>query len=201
MSSSARTIAYADLVGGLIDARTDPATERFDAELAAAVAAGSVTPETARRLRFWQRAAIRGVVDHARNVLPPAMQALDAARSESEQSVAAEERSWVAATHGTADGGGSDENGADERGEGGSDADASPEPETPAPTDEERVDSTQVAGATITVEESGPRGPFDTARSINTEPSIDLSDRRSRLIVAGLTEISATPTRRPDSAS
>ena len=61
----------------------DPATARFDAELAAAVAArdrhGRGGPD---RLRFWQRAGIRGLVEHARTCPggPPALAALEAAR-------------------------------------------------------------------------------------------------------------------------
>jgi hypothetical protein len=100
-TEGARQVAYADLVGGLLDARQDPATERFDAELTAAIAAGTVTAETARTLRYWQRAGIRGLVDHARHVLPPALVALEAARNESTETVAAEQESWAAATAGT----------------------------------------------------------------------------------------------------
>ena len=97
-TEGARQVAYADLVGGLLDARLDPATERFDAELTAAIAAGTVTAEAARTLRFWQRAGIRGLVEHARTVLPPALAALEAAREESSETVAAEQRSWAEAT-------------------------------------------------------------------------------------------------------
>ena len=76
---------WTDLVGGLIDARADPATARFDAELADAVAAGALPEETATRLRFWQRASVRAVADHARTVLPVALGALDAARREAHE--------------------------------------------------------------------------------------------------------------------
>ena len=76
---------WTDLVGGLIDARADPATARFDAELADAVAAGAFPEETATRLRFWQRASVRAVADHARTVLPVALGALDAARREAQE--------------------------------------------------------------------------------------------------------------------
>ncbi len=101
-TDGARHVAYADLVGGLLDARVDPATEHFDAELSAALAAGTVTAEAARTLRFWQRASVRGLVEHARSVLPPALSALEAAQEESKETVAAEQRSWTAATAGTA---------------------------------------------------------------------------------------------------
>jgi hypothetical protein len=78
---------WTDLVGGLIDARADPATARFDAELADAVAAGALSEETATRLRFWQRASVRAVADHARTVLPVALGAIDAARREAQEDV------------------------------------------------------------------------------------------------------------------
>ena len=100
-TEGARQVAYADLVGGLLDARLDPATERFDAELSAAIAAGTVTAEAARTLRFWQRAGIRSLVEHARHVLPPALAALEAAREESNETVAAEQQSWAEATAST----------------------------------------------------------------------------------------------------
>ena len=100
-TEGARQVAYADLVSGLLDARLDPATERFDEELTAAIAAGTVTAETARTLRFWQRASTRGLVEHARNVLPPALAALETAREESQETVEAEQRSWADATGGT----------------------------------------------------------------------------------------------------
>lgn len=97
-TEGARHVAYSDLVGGLLDARVDPATEHFDAELSAAIAAGTVTADAARTLRFWQRASVRGLVEHARNVLPPALSALEAAGAESKETVEAEQRSWTEAT-------------------------------------------------------------------------------------------------------
>lgn len=71
---------YSDLVAGLVDARHDAATDRFDAEVAAAVEAGTITAETAHRLRFWQRASVRSLADHAKTVIPTALAALDASR-------------------------------------------------------------------------------------------------------------------------
>lgn len=73
---------YSDLVAGLVDARHDEATSRFDAEVAAAVEAGTMTAETAHRLRFWQRASVRSLADHAKTVIPTALAALDASRRE-----------------------------------------------------------------------------------------------------------------------
>ena len=89
---------WTDLVGGLIDARADPATARFDAELADAVIAGALSEETASRLKFWQRASVRAVADHARSVLPVALGALDAARQEAEEDVEVAAATLEAAT-------------------------------------------------------------------------------------------------------
>ena len=97
-TEGARHVAYADIVGGLLEARLDPATRCFDAELATALAAGSVTAEPARTLCFWQRASVRGLVEHARNVLPPALAALDQSRRESQQTMEADQRSWQEVT-------------------------------------------------------------------------------------------------------
>ena len=89
---------WTDLVGGLIDARADPATARFDAELADAVATGALPEETATRLRFWQRASVRAVADHARTALPVALGAIDAARREAQEDVEVAEATLEAAT-------------------------------------------------------------------------------------------------------
>ena len=89
---------WTDLVGGLIDARADAATARFDAELADAVATGALPEEIATRLRFWQRASVRAVADHARTVLPVALGALEAARREATEDVEVAEATLEAAT-------------------------------------------------------------------------------------------------------
>jgi hypothetical protein len=79
--TSARESAYAELVAGLLDARDDVATARFDTELAAAQNSGHIDAATARALRWWQRASVRAVVDHARGALPPVLAALDQAQA------------------------------------------------------------------------------------------------------------------------
>lgn len=73
---------YSDLVAGLVDAREDPATARFDLEVDRALAAGGLSAEAAHRLRYWQRASVRSLADHVRVVLPTALGALEASRSE-----------------------------------------------------------------------------------------------------------------------
>jgi hypothetical protein len=86
--TSARESAYAELVAGLLDARDDLATARFDAELAAAQESGAIDATTARALRWWQRASVRAVVDHARGALPPVLAALDAAQDAAAEDLA-----------------------------------------------------------------------------------------------------------------
>jgi hypothetical protein len=85
--ATAQHQVYADLVGGLLDAREDPAVVRFDAELAAAVTRGEVSPETAKRLRAWHRASVRGVADHVRAVLPTVLAALESAQADARAQV------------------------------------------------------------------------------------------------------------------
>jgi hypothetical protein len=77
-----RQDAWSDLVSGLLDARDDPATARFDEELAAAVEAGEVTPHAAHRLRYWQRACLRALSDHVLTVVPTSLAALAEARED-----------------------------------------------------------------------------------------------------------------------
>lgn len=79
---SSRAGAWSDLVAGVLDSRTDEASQRFDDELAASVANGSVPEQTAQRLRFWQRASVRGVAEHVRTVFPATLRALEVAREE-----------------------------------------------------------------------------------------------------------------------
>lgn len=86
-AGSGRSQIHAELVAGLVDARDDPATARFDAELDSALARGTITADTAHRLRFWQRASVRLLADHARSVLPAALSALDSSQRDTRQAV------------------------------------------------------------------------------------------------------------------
>lgn len=78
---------YSDLVSGLVDLRHDASTTRFDAELDTALDNGTVSPETAHRLRFWQRASVRAVDEHTRSVLPAALTALDTSRRDAQLAI------------------------------------------------------------------------------------------------------------------
>ena len=95
LTSAARRAALADLVGGLLEARQDAAGSRFDAELDALERAGEVSAAAARLLRYWQRATVRAVVDHARLVLPPTLAALAEADEEALRAVADDSETWL----------------------------------------------------------------------------------------------------------
>ena len=73
---------WTDLVSSIIDSRTEEATRRFDADIAAAVAVGEISEQTSQRLQGWQRASIRELADHVRTVLPATLRAVDSARED-----------------------------------------------------------------------------------------------------------------------
>ncbi len=85
------------MVAGLLDLRSDPATERFDAELAAAEEDGRIDPQTAKVLRWWQRESLRTMIEHASAVFPPTMLALEQAADGSEREVEVSAQSWARA--------------------------------------------------------------------------------------------------------
>lgn len=93
-----RSSAYAELVSGLLEARHDAASARFDAEVAAAEADGRIDERTARVLRWWQRESVRAVVEHARSVIPPALGALAAADEEASRQNDDAAQAWERAT-------------------------------------------------------------------------------------------------------
>jgi hypothetical protein len=81
MVMTSRAAAYAELVAGLLDVRDQTATERFDAAVRTAVAAGRLDATAAAELRWLQRESIEAVVEHARTALPAALLGIDDARS------------------------------------------------------------------------------------------------------------------------
>ena len=96
-----RATAYADLLAALLATRADPATARFDAEIAAAEAAGTLSGETARALRWWQRESLRGHADHDVEVVPAVLVTLGTAEQEAAESVRSSAESWAVATAST----------------------------------------------------------------------------------------------------
>jgi hypothetical protein len=169
-----REAALSDLVAGLLDARLDPATERFDAELAAAEADGRVDPQTAKVLRWWQREALRALVEHARVVLPPTLLALEQAAAGADREASA--ASWARAVAEEADPGGGTPPGGGRRA---TDRDRANPAGPPRPAD---VDVRTQSDA-----DHDP-GENDTPEPPLTPPA-DLSEHRRRLLVAGLTRV------------
>ena len=87
MNDDGRSTAYGDLLSALLALHSDPATARFDAELAAAEAGGSLDGTTSRTLQWWQRQSLRGVADHLSAVLPDLLDRLAAADETARASV------------------------------------------------------------------------------------------------------------------
>ncbi|MDX6254871.1 MAG: hypothetical protein QOJ11_1205 [Frankiales bacterium] len=88
----------AALVDPLLDARAQPAAERFDRLVAGALSDGVISQELARELRFWQRAAVHEIADHVRTVLPAvlpvALAVVAASSSEAVAAVASATATW-----------------------------------------------------------------------------------------------------------
>lgn len=164
-----REAALSDLVAGLLDARSDPATDRFDAELAAAEDDGRVDAQTAKVLRWWQREALRAVVEHARVVLPPTLLALEQSAAGADREAAASAASWARAV--------------------GDDTD--PDGGTPPTPGRRSTSSAQSLGAGPPVVREPDPEP-EPAPDEPLTPPADLSEHRRRLLVAGLTRVRTT---------
>jgi hypothetical protein len=191
-----REAALSDLVAGLLDARLDPATERFDAELAAAEEDGRVDPQTAKVLRWWQREAQRALVEHARVVLPPTLLALEQAASGADREVEQSAASWARATDEADDDDGTPPPRARRRAP--SSTTQGPEPaaeQTPPDTgDDADRDDTDAHGDDVDpAETDGPYGGDPADEDTPLTPPADLSEHRRRLLVAGLTRVRTTP--------
>lgn len=93
----AQAKAYGDLVTGVLEARPDLFSERFDAEVAAAEAEGRIDARTARVLRWWQRESLRALVEHTRTALPPALVALDQAHADAVRAADDAAEAWARA--------------------------------------------------------------------------------------------------------
>jgi hypothetical protein len=88
---------YAAIVEALLAVRPDDPTARFDAEIADAVATNRLDAETARALRWWQRASVRAAEAYAatvtRGVFTLTDDARKAAATELEESTSSWQRS------------------------------------------------------------------------------------------------------------
>lgn len=95
--ADARTSAYRDLVAGLLEVRRDTASERFDAEVAAAQHDGRLDERTAKLLRWWQRESVRAITEHACRVIPPTLLALGAAEDSAMEDTDVADSAWARA--------------------------------------------------------------------------------------------------------
>jgi hypothetical protein len=66
---------YAAVVAALLGVRTDHAGARYDAAIEAALAAQRIDIETARELRWWQRASARAAQEYAATLVPEVLAA------------------------------------------------------------------------------------------------------------------------------
>jgi hypothetical protein len=98
MAEHSRPAAYADLLAALLAVRSDPATARFDAELARAEAEGRIDGPTARTLRWWQRESLRGLTDHLATVLPDLLVDLRESERVATESVDSSASAWSQAS-------------------------------------------------------------------------------------------------------
>ena len=168
-SRRSREAAFSDLVGGLLDARTDPATDRFDAELSAAEDEGRIDPQTAKVLRWWQRESQRALVEHAQAVLPATLLALEQATSGADREVQASAASWARAV--------------------------ADEPSDPARRNRRPDPRADHPDRTLAVDlpADGPLADGPLADDGPLTPPADLSEHRRRLLVAGLTRVRKQP--------
>lgn len=164
------TSAYADLVAGVLDARSDSATQAFDAEIAIAESEGRIDARTARALRWWQRESLRALVEHSRTALPPALAALGQAQADSTRGTADAAESWARAVGDT---GVASPLPSERR--------PAPEPTpSPAPADAPAVSVTDRPRPQV-------QPQAQPERTLAAPP--DLRERRRRLIVAGLSPL------------
>ena len=79
VSKGRSTERVAALVAALLGVRTDHVSARFDAEVEAALVANRVDVQTARALRFWQRASVQAAEEYIGAAVAGALAAHDEA--------------------------------------------------------------------------------------------------------------------------
>ncbi|MCA0330645.1 MAG: hypothetical protein LCI03_12185 [Actinobacteria bacterium] len=97
MSGHRRSPSYDQVVEALLAVAPGLATDKFDAELAAAEAQGRVSGPTARTLRWWQRQSTDELREHIRATLPQVLVVLAESLAEAQDAVDASEAAWDAA--------------------------------------------------------------------------------------------------------
>ena len=85
---------YAAVVEALLGVRTDHAGARYDAVVDAALAAHRIDLDTARELRWWQRASVQAAQEYAATLLPQVLAACEKADAEAAADAAELATSW-----------------------------------------------------------------------------------------------------------
>ena len=85
---------YAAVVEALLGVRTDYAGARYDAVVDAALAAHRIDLDTARELRWWQRASVQAAQEYAATLLPHVLAACERADAEAASDAAEIATSW-----------------------------------------------------------------------------------------------------------
>jgi hypothetical protein len=85
---------YAAAVEALLGVRTDYAGARYDAAVHAALAAHRIDLDTARELRWWQRASVRAAQEYAATLVPQVLAACERADAEAAADAAEVATSW-----------------------------------------------------------------------------------------------------------
>jgi hypothetical protein len=89
---------YAAVVEALLGVRTDYAGARYDAAVDAALATHRLDLDTARELRWWQRASVRAAQEYAATLVPQVLAACERVDTEAAADAAELATSWQQAT-------------------------------------------------------------------------------------------------------
>jgi hypothetical protein len=85
---------YSAVVDALLGVRTDYAGARYDAAVDAALAAHRIDLDTARELRWWQRASVQAAQDYAATLVSQVLAACERADAEAAADAAELAGSW-----------------------------------------------------------------------------------------------------------
>jgi hypothetical protein len=89
---------YAAVVDALLGVRIDYAGARYDAAVDAALAAHRIDLDTARELRWWQRASVQAAQEYAATLVPQVLAACELAEARAAADTAELAGSWQQAT-------------------------------------------------------------------------------------------------------
>jgi len=93
-TSDGNPARYAAVVEALLGVRTDYASARYGAAVDAALAAHRIDLDTARELRWWQRASVQAAQEYAATLVPQVLAACEQADAQAAHDVAELAGSW-----------------------------------------------------------------------------------------------------------